>query len=90
MHEAPEPKTEPGWRGQLSLRYTCVQGRTVVRDQHSGPLRVLQPLYPEGQAICHQVLVHPPGGVVGGDELHIEAELAPGTHARQMSTMKPR
>ena len=70
-----------GWRGELTLDYTARQGRTVGQDRHSGPLRVLQPLYPEGPGICHHVLVHPPGGVVGGDELHINATLAPGTHA---------
>jgi len=70
-----------GWRGQLDVDYRRTpEGRTVGHDRHTGPLRVLQPLYPEGPAICHHVLVHPPGGVVGGDELHVTTRLASGTH----------
>jgi len=69
------------WHGHLSLTYRHDAGRCVVHDRHSGPLRVLQSLYPEGEAICHNVLVHPPGGIVGGDVLEIEAELGAGAHA---------
>ena len=69
------------WRGHLSLHYRLQGTRTVALDRHEGPLRVLQRLYPEGDAVCHHVLVHPPGGIVGGDELEIEARLEPGTHA---------
>ena len=69
------------WKAQLTLHYTRQGDRTSAHDHHEGPLRVLQRLYPEGPAICHHVLVHPPGGVVGGDELHVQATLEPGTHA---------
>ena len=73
------------WRGQLTLAYRCepLHGapRTVLHDRHDGPLRVLASLYPEAPAVCHSVLVHPPGGLVGGDDLGIELTLAPGAHA---------
>lgn len=69
------------WAGHLHLRYEHRDGRTVARDRHDGPLRVLQSLHPEGAGICHQVMVHPPGGLVGGDSLHIDVEVEPGAHA---------
>lgn len=70
-----------GWKAQLTLHYTHREGRTGAHDLHEGPLRVLQRLYPEGPGICHHVIVHPPGGVVGGDELHVQATLDEGAHA---------
>ncbi len=74
-----------GWHGHLRLHYgrDTLAGapRTVAHDRHDGPLRVLASLYPEAPAVCHHVLVHPPGGIVGGDELHIDAQLAEGSHA---------
>jgi urease accessory protein len=73
------------WHGQLDLHYrrdACdARQRTIAHDRHDGPLRVLQSLYPEGDAICQHVLVHPPGGVVGGDVLNIHARLERGAHA---------
>ena len=70
-----------GWTARLSLQYTHDGERTVGRDRHEGPLRVLKALHPEGPGICHHVIVHPPGGIVGGDELHVDVHLAPAAHA---------
>ena len=74
-----------GWTGSLRLDYRNepLRGapRTVVRDRHDGPLRVLASLYPEAPGICHSVLVHPPGGLVGGDSLTIDLSVTEGAHA---------
>ena len=69
------------WPARLQLDYSLASSRTVLHHQHNGPLRILQSLYPEGDAVCHNVLVHPPGGLVGGDTLEISVNAAPGTHA---------
>ncbi|NVO08202.1 MAG: urease accessory protein UreD, partial [Rhodoferax sp.] len=68
------------WQANLNLAYARHGARVVARHEHSGPLRILQSLYPEGDGICHNVLVHPPGGLVGGDTLDIAVQAATGTH----------
>ncbi len=68
------------WNATLSLDYTLQAGKTVAHFRHDGPLRILQSLYPEGDAVCHNVLVHPPGGLVGGDTLDIAVTAAAGSH----------
>ncbi|AIY40895.1 Urease accessory protein UreD [Collimonas arenae] len=66
----------------LSLRFADDQGTTRLLDRaHYGPLRVQKALYPEHVSICHAIIVHPPGGVVGGDELTIKASVGQGAHA---------
>lgn len=68
------------WHARLELDYQLESRRSVARFRHDGPLRVLQSLYPEGDVVCHNVLVHPPGGLVGGDTLDIRVRAAAGSH----------
>ncbi len=68
------------WIARLNLDYRLEAGRSVARFSHDGPLRILQSLYPEGDAVCHNVLVHPPGGLVGGDTLDMQVNVGTGAH----------
>ncbi|MGH8849113.1 MAG: urease accessory protein UreD, partial [Polaromonas sp.] len=68
------------WNATLALDYTRQAGKTVAHFRHNGPLRILQSLYPEGEAICHNVIVHPPGGLVGGDTLDLKFSVGAGAH----------
>lgn len=69
------------WHASLQLDYHHDAGRTRVEHRHEGPLRVLRSLYPEGDGICHNVIIHPPGGIVGGDRLDMAVVVRPGAHA---------
>ena len=68
------------WLARLDLDYTLEAERSVARYLHQGPLRILQSLYPEGDAVCHNVLVHPPSGLVGGDTLDMHVSVGEGAH----------
>ncbi len=68
-----------GWEARLDLAFARRAGRTrVQRAEHRGPLRVQRPFYPEQDGTCHLYLLHPPGGVVGGDRLHTTARTEEG------------
>jgi urease accessory protein len=70
-----------GWLASLDLEFAPQGSRTVLaRRSHVGPLVVQRPFYPEG-GVCHIYLVHPPGGVVGGDRLELRARVGDGAHA---------
>jgi urease accessory protein len=77
---APEPSAawlDASWKALLQLSFAVRGEKTVlVSRQHYGPLSVQRPFYPEGN-LCHVYLLHPPGGVVAGDQLGIQIELAP-------------
>lgn len=66
------------WKAALRLRFARSHGASrLVERSHAGPLRFQKALYPEGAEVCHGIVVHPPGGVVGGDELTIDAAVGP-------------
>ena len=69
------------WLAKLDVDYAVEAQRCVARHVHEGPLRILKSLYPEGDAVCHNILVHPPSGLVGGDELRIGLNLQAHAHA---------
>lgn len=73
---------EADWQARLALEYSVQRGRTTLTGrEHSGPLLVQKALYPEGDAVCHSIVVHPPGGIAAGDALKLELRLGAGAAA---------
>ena len=69
-----------GWLAELELEYAVRRDKTcLVRKKQRGPLTLQRPFYPEGD-ICHSYILHPPGGVVGGDTLDITVQAAAKSH----------
>lgn len=81
---APAPRqvaAAPSWPQQLDIALEQNGARTVASHHHAGGLRLLAAHYPEGPQRCHLTLVHPPGGLVGGDEIDLHLRAAPHTQA---------
>ncbi|MEC4814589.1 MAG: urease accessory protein UreD [Scytonema sp. PMC 1069.18] len=75
-------QSSKGWHGKLELVYADRQGTTtLVHNQNQAPLKVQRPLYPEGCGVCHSVILHTAGGVVGGDRLSNHIHLQPNAQA---------
>jgi len=67
---------ESHWQATLTLDYQRRETKTqLVRRRHCGPLVVQKPFYPESNGTCHTYIIHPPGGIVGGDHLTLDVRL---------------
>ncbi|WP_428775546.1 urease accessory protein UreD [Vibrio sp.] len=81
LAQAIDHDTQAGWKARLALSFSDRGDKTVIKQRsQQGPLAIQRPLYPEGKT-CHTYLLHPPGGVVGGDTLSITATALPGAQA---------
>lgn len=73
------------WEARLDLDFSVSKGRSYLAKKcHVGPLVLQKTLHPEGEAVCHGVVIHPPGGVAGGDELTLNVSVA--AHASALLT----
>lgn len=70
-----------GWRGRIDLGFTPGSEKTLLAKRaRTGPVSVQRPFHPEDE-LCHVYFLHPPGGVVGGDELEYNVEVDSGAKA---------
>jgi urease accessory protein len=73
---------DTGWHARLCLEFAARGARTaLVRRAHSGPLQVQRTFAPEADGTCHAYVLHPPGGVVGGDALEIDVTVRAGARS---------
>jgi len=58
------------WTGKLDLNYSHQAGTTKLSQAIAqAPLKIQRAFYPEGPELCHSVILHTAGGIVGGDRL---------------------
>lgn len=90
MSALPSQSLQPRWRARLQLQFERQDARTRLTHRcHQGPLLVQRAFYPEDPAEpgaasaepCHVYIIHPPGGVVSGDDLSLTADVRAQAHA---------
>jgi urease accessory protein len=82
LARAPYAGQSGSWLAELELWFALSAGKTrLVRRRHFGPLVVQRPFHPEKDGTCHVYLLHPPGGVAGGDRLELRFHVEAGARA---------
>jgi urease accessory protein len=76
-----------GGRWHASLRATVArrgEKSQLISCEHFGPLRLQKALWPEGtqsRSPVHLLMLHPPGGIAGGDSLEASFDIQENAHA---------
>ncbi|MBW4539485.1 MAG: urease accessory protein UreD [Myxacorys chilensis ATA2-1-KO14] len=82
LHSSSPKFVSPDWHGTLFLKFANRNGATVLTENlGQAPLKVQRPFYPEGDEVCHGVIMHTAGGIVGGDRLSLDLRLHPNSRA---------
>ncbi len=76
-----DPSPSTAWQGHLQLTFAKTEtGTQLISSQVQAPLKIQRPFYPEGPEVCHSVILHTAGGIVGGDRLTLTLQLQPHAH----------
>jgi urease accessory protein len=74
-------KIENRWFASLELCFDRADYGTRLNSvKRIGPLSVQKAFYPEGRDCAHLYLLHPPAGIVSGDELHVSIDVKQNAH----------
>lgn len=69
------------WLASLALEFSfTANGSQLTRTKRNGPLSVQKAFYPEGRDCAHIYLLHPPAGIVSGDELRVNIQVNTNAH----------
>lgn len=78
------------WSAEINLELSRLRsGTRLTAVKHQGPLRIQKP-FAQSDGSCHLYLLHPPGGVVGGDTLTINVDTGAETQSLITSTSATR
>ena len=73
-----EANLNKSWKAKLQLKFIEENNKTILSHRsHQGPLQVQKLFYPESNGACHVYILHPPGGVVGGDSFDVKIQIEP-------------
>lgn len=81
-NSSPSESRLSSWKARLHLCADHTDGRSTVRKNYAeGPLQIQKILYPEGQAVAHAFVLHPPSGIAQEDHLEIQITANSGSHS---------